>query len=160
MSDTQIETATGQEADPVRSALAALQADNAALAAQIAERDARLSDASKGLARLADADAELARLRGIVEAGTRRERGDIVVARVRDALPHLSDFETRAVLGALHEEGKVDRYSEKPDAAAVAAVELIKARAPVLSRPPMAQGGGPNGAPTQPAPRRHSPPAG
>ena len=76
-----------------------------------------------------------------------------VVSKIRDALPHASDLELRGVLAALHEEGAIDRHGDKPDEVAAKALELIKSKAPALTRPP-AQGGGPNGAPPQNTGRR------
>lgn len=132
------ETPAPQRDDAYAAALRALQADNAGLASEIKARDGKLAEATR----------ELANLRAQVEGYTRKEREGAIVERVRGALPHLSAFEIRGALAALADEG-FDRYSDKPDDAATAALELIKSKAPALSRPP-AQGGGPSGAPPQP----------
>jgi hypothetical protein len=123
---------------------------------KIALRDlqGRHDDATVKLRAESDLRAKLDRenktLREQVEKFGQREREGAILARMRDALPHLSTLEVRGALAALAEDGKVDRYSTDADAASKAALEALKAAAPNLLRVP-APGGGPAGAPAQPA---------
>ena len=65
-----------------------------------------------------------------------------------------STFELQGALAGLHEQGKVDRYSDKPEEAAKLALEALKAAAPNLVRAPVAAPAGPASAPPQQQPNR------
>lgn len=136
---------TPKDPDGYAVAFRTMQADMSRLDGEVKSRDAKIAEQEK----------ELVKLRAAVETYTKREREGVVVGKVRDALPHASDLELRGVLAALHEEGSIDRYGDKPDEIAAKAIELIKSKAPALMRPP-AQGGGPNGVPQQSQVRKHT----
>ncbi|HEY8376603.1 MAG TPA: hypothetical protein VIK91_08950 [Nannocystis sp.] len=125
--------------------LRALQTDNAKLAAALKKRDQKLAQYGR----------EVAKLRAQLENQGKRERESAIVGKLRTALPHLGAFEARAALIAAAEEGKVDRYSDKPDDVVAALVEIISSAAPALARPP-GQGGGPNRAPQQTPARKQT----
>lgn len=127
-----------KDPDGYAAAFRTMQADTTRLEGEVKARDSKLAEQEK----------ELIKLRAQVDGYTKREREGQVVSKIRDALPHASNLELRGVLAALHEEGAIDRHSDKPDETAAKALELIKSKAPALMRPP-AQGGGPNGAPPQ-----------
>lgn len=139
------ETPATKPKDPDGYAVAfrTMQADMSRLEGEVKSRDSKLAEQAK----------ELTKLRAQVDGYIKREREGQVVSKIRDALPHASDLELRGVLAALHEEGAIDRHGDKPDEVAAKALELIKSKAPALTRPP-AQGGGPNGAPPQNTGRR------
>lgn len=142
--DAPSETPKPKGDDMTTAAFRTLQAEHAALTAQLKQRDDKL----------AEQDRELVKLRGQVDTFGKREREGAIVGELRKALPHASELELRGVLGALAEAGKVDRYSDRPEETAKAALEEIKTSAPALSRPP-APGGGPGGAPPQQQGRKH-----
>lgn len=136
--------AAGKSDDPLTTAMRAVQADNAKLD----------GDLKAALAKLAERDAEVTTLRAQVDGYGRAQRESAIVAKLRNALPHASDLEVRGALAALHESGKVDRYSDKPDEVAKAALELIKVEAPSLTRAPTT-GGGTQGARVDPGAKQY-----
>lgn len=88
-----------------------------------------------------------------VETFTRREAEGRLIGKLRADLPHADELTLRGTVALLAESGKVNRYPKEDelDAAATAAIELIRKEAPSLTRPPVAPaGGGVNGAPTGP----------
>lgn len=92
-----------------------------------------------------------------VETFTRREAEGRLIGKLRADLPHADELTLRGTVALLAESGKVNRYPKEDelDAAATAAIELIRKEAPSLTRPPVAPaGGGINGAPTGPAPTK------
>lgn len=135
--------------DPVALALKSLQADNASLAEQVRDlakaRDALQRERDK----LADAATKL----------SQRVNQDAIVSRLRDKAPHVAEIDIRGALAALHEQGKVDRYSEKADEAATLAYEALKSANSAIARAP-APSGGPGGAPQQAPVRTYKSPVG
>ena len=130
--------AAPKDADGYAVAFRSLQADASRLQKELeAER-----------AKVAALAGERDTLKAQVDHAGKQQRESAVVEAIRSKLPHLTPFEIRGTLLALHDEGAVDRYSDKPDDAATAAVAAMSTKAPALLRPP-AQGGGPNGAPPQ-----------
>lgn len=125
----------------------------AALKSISGERDALAEQVKARDAQIAALTGERDGFKAQVEGFARKAREGAIVERLRSGIPHVSDFELRAVLGGLHDEGAVDKFSDKPDEVAAAALELIKSRAPALMRQP-AQGGGPGGAPAVPHSRK------
>lgn len=135
--------AAPKDADGYAVAFRSLQADASRLQKELeAER-----------AKVAALSGERDTFKAQVDLFGKRERESAVVEAVRVKLPHLSAFEIRSALIGLSEEGAVDRYSDKPEEAATAALAAMQTKAPALMRPP-AQGGGPGGAPAQPQGRK------
>lgn len=131
--------------DPIAVALKALQDDNANLAAELkAERAARTKAERERDARAQEHDTL-----------SKRVAESAIVSRLRDMAPAgVPERDIRGALIGLAEEGKVDRYSADPDAAAKAAAEILKASNSTIFRA-SAPPGGPNGAPPQTPVRRH-----
>lgn len=125
----------------------------AALKSITAERDALAAKVQAHAGEVAALTSERDGLKVQIEMFGKRERETAVVEAVRAKLPHLTPFEIRGTLLALHDENAIDRFSDKPDEAATAAVAALQTKAPSLLRPP-AQGGGPGGVPEQKAPAR------
>jgi hypothetical protein len=129
--------------DPLKVALRAVQEERDALLVKFKERDGRASAL----------EVEAKKLREQVDMFGKREREGAILEHLRGVLPHASTLELRGALAALHESGKVDRYSDKAEDAARAALELLKTAAPNLVRAPEVKGG-PAGAPQQPPTKR------
>lgn len=129
--------------DAYAAALKSITAERDNLAAQLKARDEQIA----ALAGERDG------FRAQVELFGKQQREGAVVEAIRSKLPHLTPFEIRGTLLALHDEGAVDRYSDKPDEVATAALAAMQTKAPALLRPP-AQGGGPGGVPEQKPARR------
>lgn len=132
------------ENDAVGVAMRALQDENRKASEQL----------QAALAKLAERDTEVTTLRAQVDGYGKRERESAIVGRLRNALPHSTEFEIRSALAGLHEAGKIDRYADKPDEVAKTALELIKVEAPSLTRPPTSGGGSP-GVRVEPGARQH-----
>ena len=121
------------------------------LASVLKERD-QFSSALKEIEPKAK---EADQLRLKVEDYVRRDRELSIISKIRAAAPHAGDLELRGVLGALHETGKLDRYSEDSEGTAKRALELIRSEAPNLLRPPTGASGS-AAAPSQPQGQRNS----
>lgn len=121
------------------------------LASVLKERDTFASSLKELEPKAKEAD----QLRLKVEDYVRRDREMAIISRVRAQIPHAGDLELRGVLGALHESGKLDRYSEDSENTAKKALEMIKSEAPNLLRAPMGPGGS-AAAPSQPQGNRNS----
>lgn len=129
--------------DPLKVALRAVQEERDSLLVKFKERDSRASAL----------EVKAKELQAQVDTFGKREREGAILEHLRGALPHASTLELRGVLSALHEGGKIDRYSDKAEDAAKQALELIKTAAPNLMRAPETKGG-PAGAPLQAATKR------
>lgn len=137
--------------DGYAAAFRSMQADLAAVQSEVKMRDRKISElVAERDKKVRELEVERDTFKNQVEQYGRQQREGAIVEGIRVKLPHLSAFEIRGSLAALHEEGVIDRYSEKPDEAAAAAIEAMKTKAPAMLRPP-AQGGGPGGAPQQAA---------
>lgn len=107
------------------------------LASVLKERDTFASTVKEWEPKVKEADT----LRLKVEDFVRRDREFAIISRVRRDIPHAGDLELRGVLGALHETGKLDRYSEDSEGTAKKALELIRSEAPNLLRAPTGASG-------------------
>lgn len=129
--------------DAYAAALKSITAERDALASQIKARDEQLAALT----------GERDGLKAQIDLFGKQQREGANVEAIRGKLPHLSAFEIRSALLGLHDEGVLDRYSDKPDEVATAALAAMQTKAPALLRPP-AQGGGPGGVPEQKPARR------
>lgn len=85
------------------------------------------------------------------DALNRQVKEGAVVGKLRGLLPSgIGDDDIYGAVARLHEQKKIDRYSDDPEKAATAALEALKASNSILLRVPTSTGGGPAGAPTQP----------
>lgn len=121
------------------------------LASVLKERDTFASSLKELEPKAKEAD----QLRLKVEDFVRRDRETAIISKVRAQIPHAGDLELRGVLGALHESGKLDRFSEDAEGTSKKALEAIKLEAPNLLRAPMGPGGS-AAAPSQPQGNRNS----
>jgi hypothetical protein len=88
-----------------------------------------------------------------VETFTRRESEGRLIGKLRAELPHADEVALRGTVALFAEAGKVNRFPKEDelDAAAAAALDLIRKEAPSLTRAAASGGGGVNGAPVAPA---------
>lgn len=87
-----------------------------------------------------------------VEQHTRREAEGRLIGKLRADLPHADEVTLRGTIALFAEAGKVNRYPQENEleAAATAALDLIRTQAPSLTRAPAGGGGGVHGAPVGP----------
>ncbi|MCY0990634.1 hypothetical protein OV203_26055 [Nannocystis sp. ILAH1] len=130
------------------SLLGQIKDGQAQLASVLKERDQFKAQFSELEPKAKEAD----QLRLKVEDFVRRDRELAIVTKIRTAAPHAGDLEVRGVLAALHEGGKIDRYSEDAENTAKKAIELLKTEAPNLFRVPTGASG--SAAITHPSPER------
>ncbi|MCY0985980.1 hypothetical protein OV203_02490 [Nannocystis sp. ILAH1] len=131
------EPSRGSE-EPTAVALRTLQGEHATATALLKERDNKIAELER----------DLKVERSKVDAFGKREREARLISVVRKDFPHASDLELQGAIAGLAEQGKIDRFTDKPDEVAKTAVDLIKEHAPAIARGPV-QGGGPGGPPRQ-----------
>lgn len=137
------ETTAQPKDDSYAAALKSIAAERDNLAAQLKARDEQIAALT----------GERDGFKAQVDLFGKQQREGAIVEAIRAKVPHLGAFEIRSALIGLAEEGVCDRYSDKPEEVAAAALAAMQTKAPALLRPP-AQGGGPNGAPPQPKGRQ------
>lgn len=129
----------------LRTTLAALQEDNArlvtdhaaALAAALRERDTFKQQATELEPRAKQADELKLQVEGYVNAG----RETALVEALRAKLPGAEPLALRGVLTTLHDAKRINKFAEDTAATLAAALPIITAEAPSLTRPPTAGGG-------------------
>lgn len=142
-------------AGTLRTTLEALQADNArllaesqtvakgvnetqvALAQALRERDAFKVEVTALKPRATLADELEIKVNGFVN----EKREGALVAELRKKFPGADLLALEGVLTKLHDGGKINKYAEDTAATVAAAVPIITAEAPGLTRPPTTGGG-------------------
>jgi hypothetical protein len=124
--------------DAYAAALKSITAERDSLAAELRARDKKIGELT------GERDA----FKGQVDGFERAGREGALVERLQRDLPGADRMALRGVLAVLGEAKKIDRFpmAEQLDETAKKAIELIKAEAPSLTRPPPAVGGS-NGVP-------------
>lgn len=147
------ETKPEQKADPKPEAKSEAKGDDAYVASlrSIQSENVRLGEELKGReSKISTLEKELSGLKAQVDLFQKREREGSILSKIRAQIPHAGDLELRGVLAALHESGKLDRFSEDSESTARKALEMIKTDAPNLLRAPMGPGGSAAAPPTAP----------
>lgn len=148
--DTETRTTNAPQADEAGAALRLMREEIGRLTEQLKARDGEVASLTT----------ERDSFRVQVETFTRRESEGRLIGKLRADLPHADEVTLRGTVALFAEAGKVNRYpkDDELDAAATAALELIRKEAPSLTRAPVAPaGGGINGAPTGPAQSKTDP---
>lgn len=135
---------TEQKADPKPEGKPEAKGDDAYVASlrSIQAENVRLGEELKGREKkLGEMEKELSGLKAQVDLFQKREREGNILGKIRAQIPHAGDLELKGVLAALHETGKLDRFSEDSEGTAKKALDLIRSEAPNLLRAPMGPGG-------------------